>query len=331
MATIKDVAKLAGVSTATVSRIINGKGEASEETIMRVNKVIKELNYKPSSIAKTLSKKQSNMIALLIPTLSNPFFGELVDCIETAAQNKGYNILLCDSQDNRDKVNYYIDTMIDHYVVGSIFNSLQVTKEDLKRLEDRGIHTITIDRSQFEHPYTNIKVNNLYGGYIATKHLIDQGCKDIIFFSGPEDENSSIERYNGYLLALKEKHIVIGDKLVGNFSMESGYLEMQNYIKYGKKFDAVFCANDAMALGVMAALKDASIKVCHDVKIVGYDNTNYSKYSNPRLTTVSQCKEKIGEIVIDELNRINKGGKKMNQIVIEPELIIRESSIEKER
>lgn len=331
MATIKDVAKKAGVSTATVSRIMNDKGEASEETIARVNRVIKELNYKPSSIAKSLSKRKSNLIALLVPSLSNPFFGELVECIETAAKKKGYHIFLCDSQDDREKVNYYIDTMIDQYVVGAIFNSLQVTKDDLKRLEDNGIHTITIDRGHFDHPYSTVKVDNIHGGYIATQHLINQGCRNIIFMSGPENENSSIERYQGYKMALTENNFLIGDKIIGMFTIESGYNEMKNYLHMGKPFDAIFCANDAMALGAMAAMQELESDLCKQVQIVGYDDILYSKYSNPKLTTVSQCKEEIGTVVIDELDKLNKKNHKINQIVIEPKLIVRDSSIRKEK
>lgn len=326
MATIKDVAKKAGVSTATVSRIINGKGEASVETIQRVNKIIKELDYKPSSIAKSLSKKESDLIALLIPNIDNPFFGELVNAIETTANKKGYHIYLCNSQDDRDKVRYYIDTMIDQYVAGAIFSTLFVTQDDLKRLEQNRIHTITIDRSQFDHPYSSVTVDHKKGGYLATNHLIQQGCKKILFLSGPKDESSSQQRYQGYCDAIKKAGLEFEKVIYGDFNIESGYSEVDKYLLKKQDIDGIFCSNDAMALGAISACSQNGIQVPKDIEVVGYDNILFSKFSNPKLTTINQSMSKIGTIVIDELDRLIKNNEKVNKYVVDPELIIRDST-----
>src|SRR5690606_24361013 len=180
MITIKDVAREAGVSAATVSRIINNKGGASAETIAHVNNVIKKLNFKPNKIAKSLSQGNSNLIALLVPTLSNPFFPELVKEIERVANENDFNVYLCNSDDDRAKVEYYLDSMVDHFVSGAIINSLHVDASDLAVLEERGIKTITIDRANFEHPYSAITVDHTLGAKLAVTHLIrDEQCTNI--------------------------------------------------------------------------------------------------------------------------------------------------------
>lgn len=327
MATIKDVAKLAGVSTATVSRVINGKGEAAPETIEKIQKIVEELNYKPSSVAKSLSKRESNLIALLIPNLDNPFFSELVRTIEIAANKKGYQIYLCNSEDNREKVEYYLEAMADNYVMGAIINSLHVKEDDLERLEANGISTITIDRAQFSHAYSALAVDHIHGGYLATKHLIEVGgAKKIVFLSGPQDESSSQDRYQGYLRAVGEmdaEHIV---KLYGAFDIQSGYETSYAYLANHPNIDGIVCSNDAMAYGVIRACADLGINIPQDIKVIGYDNTVNGKYSVPRLSTVSQFQPKLGDLIINELERVEKKNCKPKKYEVEPELVVRETT-----
>lgn len=327
MATIKDVAKLAGVSTATVSRVINGKGEAAPETIEKILKIVEDLNYRPSSVAKSLSKRESNLIALLIPNLNNPFFSELVQTIEVAANKKGYQIFLCNSEDDREKVEYYLETMKDNYVMGAIINSLHVTEKDLERLEMNGISTMTIDRAQFSHAYSALAVDHIHGGYLATKHLIETGgAKKIAFLSGPEDESSSQDRYQGYLKAISEtdaEHIV---KLYGLFDVQSGYQASYDYLSKHTDIDGLVCSNDAMAYGVIRACADLGIDVPQDIKIIGYDDTVNTKFSIPRLSSISQFQSKLGDLIINELERVGKKNLKPKKYEAEPELVVRETT-----
>lgn len=328
MAVIKDVAKLAGVSTATVSRIINGKGEASPETIKKVMQIVEELNFRPSSVAKSLSKRKSNLIALLVPNLDNPFFSELVKAIQFSANKKGYRIYLCNSEDNREKVEYYLEAMADNYVMGAVINSLFVTEEDLEKLENRGIATITIDRTQFSHPYSALAVDHVNGSYLATKHLIEAGkCKKLAFLSGPESEKSSQDRYQGYLKAINEldaSHIV---KLSGEFDIESGYQACLDYLSQGQTIDGIVSSNDAMAIGVIRACEDMGIRIPTDIKLIGYDNINFGKYSVPRLSTINQFKRKSGDLIINELESVSVHGKAPQKYEVTPEIVIRETSI----
>jgi len=327
--TMRDVAKEAGVSVATVSRIINGKGEASPETIAKVKKVIKKLNYKPNMLAKSLSERKSNLIALLIPTLNNPFFPELVREIETEANKNGYQIYLCNSDDQRSKVEYYLDSMVNHYVSGAIINSLHVDENDLSLLEERGIRTITIDRANFEHSYSAITVDHKAGAQDAVTHLIqDNQCKNIVFISGPKGEKSAIDRLLGYKLSLKQLESPIQTKIVyGDFGMESGYQLIRKLLKDGETFDGIFSSNDAMAIGAIRACYEFGIQIPEQVKIVGYDNINMTSYLHPRLSTVDQCKTEVGALAIKELmNLFNNGNEKPNHYELKPKLIIRESS-----
>ncbi|WP_018665384.1 LacI family DNA-binding transcriptional regulator [Heyndrickxia acidiproducens] len=331
MVTIRDVAKAAGVSTATVSRIINNKGEAGPETIERVQKIIKELNYKPNTLAKSLSKRNSDLIALLIPSLENPFFPELVHAIEETANEYGYHVYLCNSDDKRSKVKYYLDSILSHYASGAIINSLYVESEDLEKLENSGIYTVTIDRSQFDHPFSAVTVNHKAGAKLAVEHLIkDGGCRHIVHISGPRGEKSSEDRLSGYLETLATFNSGLSSKVVyGNFDMESGYKAVQKLIQSGTGFDGIFSSNDAMALGAMRACAEAGLDVPSKVKVVGYDNIYFSRYATPRLSTVDQRKKDIGRIAVEELLRlIQDKNEKPKKYEIKPELLIRESSVD---
>jgi len=331
MVTIRDVAKAAGVSTATVSRILNNKGEASPETIERVRKIAEEMNYKPNTLAKSLSKGNTNLIALLIPSLENPFFPELVKAIEEAANAHGYHVYLCNSDDERSKVKYYLDSVLSSYVTGAIINSLYVKTKDLDFLESRGVRTITIDRSQSDHPYSSITVDHKKGARLAVRHLIKEGgCRKIVHLSGPKDEKSANDRLTGYLEVLKEDgHGQVPQVVYGNFSMESGYEAVKGLIKSGASFDGIFSSNDAMALGAIRACTEAGLKVPSDIKIVGYDNIQFSRFSTPQLSTVDQQKHKAGRLAIEELIRlIRNENEKPRKYEVKPELVVRESSVD---
>lgn len=328
--TIRDVAKEAGVSVATVSRIINNKGAASAQTIAHVKKVIEQMNYKPNSLAKSLSNQKSDVIALLVPTLNNPFFPELVREIENAANRMGYHIYLCNSDDERSKVKYYLNYMTDHFVAGAIINSLHVNDEDLELLENNGIRTITIDRASVHHPYSSIAVNHVSGAKKAVSHLLkDQQNKRVVFISGPKDEQSAKDRLYGFENALLDQHEQMDSMIVyGDFGMESGYEAIKSILEQGVSFNHIFSSNDAMAFGAMHACFERGLSIPEDIRIVGYDNTSFSLYSNPPLSTVNQKKEEIGKLAVNELLRLLKNkDAQPKKYYLEPNLIIRDSSM----
>lgn len=327
MTTIKDIAKIAGVSSATVSRIINGKGEASQETINRIMKLVSDLNYKPNRLAKTLSQRSSNIIAVMLPNLVNPYFGELLRAIDTEATNHNFQLLICNTNDCRKKVEQFLDSIINNYAFGAIICTLQVTLEDLKQLEKAGVHTVTIDRSSFEHPYSAVNIDQEKGSYIATEFLIKKGARNIIFISGPEYDSLSPERETGYKRALKKYGLSAEPVILrGTFSLESGYQLTHNYIKEKKPFDAIFASNDLMAIGAMRACRDFKLSVPDKVKIIGNDNLTIDEYLLPKLTSLSQNKKLVGKTVIEELLSLKDEKVLPRKILIQPRIIVRETT-----
>lgn len=323
MTTLKDIARLAGVSTATVSRVMNGKGEASPQTVKKIENLIKDLNYRPNRTAKALSSRRSNLIALLIPNLKNPFFSELVQQIEVAANNRGYQIYLCNSEDNRDKVKYYLETMQDNYVAGAIINSLYVQRSDLDQLEQSGIPTITIDRTNLEHPYASIGIDHVQGEYLATKAVLDNNPRaQLLFLSGPAGEQSSKDRYQGYLRAIKESQGSSLAVLYGDFTFQSGYQQINQFLQHNCHCTGIVCSNDAMAVGALRACQDHNLVVPQDLQIVGYDNTDLGKYTNPRLSSVQQFQPDYFNLMIQELLQPTES----HQYLLTPEYISREST-----
>ncbi|UQS84150.1 LacI family DNA-binding transcriptional regulator [Bombilactobacillus thymidiniphilus] len=322
MTTLKDIAHLAGVSTATVSRVMNGKGEASPQTIQKIQKIIQQVNYHPNRTAKMLSAQKSNLIALLIPNLRNPFFSELVQQIEQAANRQGYQIYLCNSEDNRQKVEYYLETMQDNYVAGAIIDSLFVEQMDLDQLEQRHIPTVTIDRTHLKHPYAALNVDHLQGEYLATKSILQhQKQAQLVFLSGPVGEQSSQDRYQGYLKAIQEFGATSLGILYGDFTYESGYQQMTQFLQQHTDLQGVVCSNDAMAVGALRACQDHQLRIPQDLQLVGYDNTRLGKFTNPRLSTVQQFGINYFDLIIDELTKQQK-----QQYWLTPQFIAREST-----
>ena len=326
MATIKDIAKMAGVSTATVSRIINGKGEAKKETIERVMKLVDELDYQPNRLAKSLSQGKSDLIGIMVPNLKNPFFGELVTCIEETATKYGLQILLCDTNDSREKVEYFLDAIADNYAFGAVICTLQVTEKDLEKLQNRGVHTVTVDRSYFNHAYSSVNINQLNGAFLATNHLIDAGARDILFVTGPDDDVLSIEREKGYRMALKSRKLAENHILYGDYSLESGFKLMKKAIREFAKIDGVYAANDLMAIGALRACLDLNISVPEEIKIIGNDNLMIDDYIEPKLTSISQKNEVVSELVIKELLALRNDNAKPKKQMLEPTLVIRKTT-----
>ncbi|MDI3089994.1 LacI family DNA-binding transcriptional regulator [Priestia megaterium] len=329
MATIRDVAAKAGVSAATVSRIINNKGQATPETIARVHAIIKELGYKPNVVARSLTSRKSNTIALLVPTISNPFFPELARGVEDVANSYGLNIFLCNTDDEREKVNNYLVSLRERYVDGVIINSLNLTNEDLEELHSNGIPTITLDRTFANHEFSSISVKHRIGAQLATKHLIDIGCKRIGLIRGPEDDFTAVQRMWGYRDYVKEfdwfdqSWIALGD-----FSVKSGYLCMKELFQRHPDIDGVFASNDLMAIGLLKAAHEWGRKVPDELAIIGFDGIDMSQYTNPPISTIKQPSYEMGKMAMEELLRlIKKPESDINKIELDVELILRESSM----
>ncbi|MGE8081667.1 LacI family DNA-binding transcriptional regulator [Peribacillus loiseleuriae] len=329
MATIREVAAKAGVSTATVSRIINNKGQATPETIARVRAIIKELGYRPNVVARSLTSGKSNTIALLVPTINNPFFPELARGIEDVANSYGMNVFLCNTDDEREKVTNYLVSLQERYVDGVIINSLNLTNEDLVELHSNGIPTVTLDRTFSTHEFSSITVKHRIGSQLATKHLIDIGCKRIGLIRGPEDDFTAVQRMWGYRDYVKEfdwfdqSWIALGD-----FSVKSGYLCMKELFQRHPDIDGVFASNDLMAIGLLKAAHEWGRKVPDELAIIGFDGIDMSQYTTPPISTIKQPIYEMGKMAMEELIRlIREPESESSKMELDVDLILRESSM----
>lgn len=326
MTTIKDVAKHANVSTATVSRIINGKGEASKETIERVMQIIQELNYTPSRLAKSLSTGKSDLIAVMIPDLMNPFFGEMIKALEQAAAQKGLRLLLCNTRDDRSSVEYYIQTILDNYVYGTVICNNQITEKDLDTLESQGIPTVTIDRSALEHKYSAVNVDQYHGVFIATEQLINSGGQEIVLLAGEKTEPLYQKRSQGYLSCLDQHGFTHPIIMYSDFTLDGGYQQTKKLLKEHPSCDGILACNDLMAMGAIRACADAGRAIPEQIKIIGIDNLMLDEYITPRLTSLSQQKHLVSRLAIEELVARQEDHAKPSCRTIKPKLILRETA-----
>lgn len=301
---ISDVAKKAGVSTATVSRIINNLSGYSEETRTRVEKAIKELGYKPNAVARGLAGGRTNTIGVLLPSLSSRFSSQLIHGIETRAHKLGYSVIICNTDSNGERTMEYLRILSEKRVEGILFASEWVTDEYGKYLKEMGIPVVLVSTysNKFDFPY--VRVDDRQAAYSATKYLIDCGHRKIGFISGrPEDPIAGLPRIEGYKNALSEAGIGIDDKLIvyGDFHFQSGVVAMEELMNRDNSITAVFSSSDEMALGALTYLHSKGIAVPKELSLVGYDDTQDALMSVPPLTTVHQPINEMGEKAVELL------------------------------
>lgn len=334
MVTIKDVAKFAGVSVSTVSRVLNDSGYVDKTTEEKVVAAIRQLNYKPNQVARGLVSKKTKTLGLVLPDITNPFFPELARGAEDEASKYGYNIMLCNSDWDIDKEKMYLNILQEKCVDGIILVGSRLNDSFLGNLiNSLETPVVLLDRSS-QLDIHSISSNNVLGAYQATKHLIEQGYHTIAHISGPQLSPSAQQRLKGYRLALEEYSITYDDVLVteGNYRISGGNVAMKRLLRLAAVPDAVFCANDLMAIGALEVLQEESIRVPEQVALVGYDGISLSKYVYPKLTTVIQPTYQMGTTAVQLiLESIISGSRDKNHIEIDPLLEIRESSIRRDK
>jgi LacI family transcriptional regulator len=325
--TIKDVAKEAGVSYATVSRALNNHPEVNEDTKRRIFKIAAEMGYQPNAIAQGLVKKETKTIGLLIPDITNPFFPEVALGIEEAANEAGYTIFLCNTNWNEEREENYLNVLLQKQVDGLIIAPSSENLAHLKKVLDLGVNIIFISY-MIRHPNsTSIIIDNICGAQMAVEHLVKKGHKRIAFIGGFQDISASNERLKGYKYALKQNNIEINKAYIknGDFKRETGHIMMHNLININKKPTAVFAANDLLALGAIQAIKEEGLSVPSDIAVVGFDDIEFASLPEIQLTTVAQPKYEMGKLAFETLIKQLKGeGNKIGKkILLDPELIIR--------
>lgn len=329
MATIKDVAKLAGVSVSTVSRVLNASGYVEKTTEERVMAAIKQLSYKPSQIARGLVSKKTKTFGLVLPDISNPFFPEVARGAEDQASLHGYNIMLCNSDWDIQKEKMYLNILLEKCVDGIILVGSRLGDDYLNEVVPTlDTPVVLLDRTSALEVHS-LSTNNILGGYLATKHLIEQGYQTIAHISGPQQSRSAQQRLTGYCKALAEYNLPYDMVLVteGDYRIKGGAEGMQRLLRLNTVPDAVFCANDLMAIGALEFLNDAGIKVPEQMALVGYDGIHLSKYVHPKLTTVCQPTYEMGKKAVQViLENLTQDHTSFQHIELDPELQVRESS-----
>lgn len=329
ISTIRDVAEKAGVSVTTVSHVINKTRFVSEDLLKRVNDAISELNYQPSGLARSLRTKASGCIGVIIPDNTNPFFAEVVRGIEAYCYKQGYSVFLCNSDDDPDKEYNYIKLLREKGVDGMVLVSTENNSESLELLDQGKIPKVIIDREVECMNSDSVLVDNLDGGYKATKHLLDLGHTRIGCIKGSSQITPSAQRLDGYLKALTEAGITIESSLIktGDFKSQSGGDCITQLMKQPDPPTAAFVCNDLMAFGAFAAARQLGISVPDELSIVGFDDIAMASMIIPSLSTIAQPKRELGETGATLLlKRIKNRNIEKSTIVLRPLLVVRESS-----
>lgn len=303
MTNIKDVAKKAGVSTTTVSHVINETRFVSDELRQRVMDAMQSMDYHPNILARSLRSGKSKTIGLIVPDISNLFFAEIARKVEDRGLEYGYSVILCNTDDDHAKEAGYIDVLITKKVDGIIFISAGYEGENLYKLLNNKIPIVIADRSLGDVVTDVVLVDNWMGGYTATKYLLELGHRKIACISGPSSLTPSAQRVEGFHQALKDAAIEINYCLVipGDFRSVGGEKAMNSLLECDKKPTAVFACNDMMALGAMRAINNRGLRVPEDISLVGFDDIPISQCVYPAITTVAQPIEELGSIVVKYL------------------------------
>lgn len=307
-ATIRDVARKADVSVATISRYLNKKGYVSHATEKRIQSVMENLNYKPNEIARGLARQKTNTIALFIPDISNPFFPQLVQAIEKEAARKGYKIILVPAGCKEMTGIFMWESFENMYIDGFIFATYQLKEKSIKLLKEKKIPFVIIDRAANITSANSVAVDHYTGAKLAVCHLIDVGCRKIIHIGGPKQLIPSNERLRGYADSIKQfsrEHPVIHYE--GDYSLESGRTLTKEALKQHPDADGFFLGNDLMAIGCLKMLKTLRIKIPEEIAIAGFDGIDLTALVEPEITTIEQPVYEIGLAAAGKLIQLIEG------------------------
>ena len=324
---MKDVAERVGVSIQTVSAVINNKPGITEETRERVLEAIQQLGYRPYSVARSLRTGQTRTLALIVSDLSNPSFGTMASAAEDYAHRFGYSLTVHNTHDDVEREANYIQSVTQRWVDGVLYVSAEDELSSQAALEKAGIPSVAIDRIPEHYDGPSVTLNNTKAGYVAARHLIDLGHRQIAHISGPLRLRVARERVAGFVQALEDLGLSPTAREEGNWTCDSGYAVMKRILIRRTHPTALFAANDRMAMGAIQAINEAGLRVPDDISVIGLDDIEVAAYQNPPLTTVRQSFVELATLAIQLLFAlIEKEQPVETQLVIEPELIERQST-----
>lgn len=326
--TIDDIARLAGVSRSTVSRVLSNSPNVNPKTRETIRQVISEHQYLPNSLARSLAQGSINIVALIVGDIRNPFYSHLIWYAEQILHQNGYMTLLCNSNYEINKTKEFLDTAVQYGYSGAITVSIGNDESIADKLNNMPCPVVLLNRYLPHFKGDVVVTDNFTGGYMATKHLIELGHTKIGFLKGPVNSAVTHDRFSGYQKAMQNFSITTNSKYIasGDLSMASGYNYGMHLVSLDKDApSAVIAGNDLMALGVMNALDQANMQIPDDISLIGFDDIPTASLKGINLTTVRQPTKDLGEtaanLIIKRLREDESSRPK--KILFDPELIIR--------
>jgi LacI family transcriptional regulator len=334
--TIKDIAREAGVSIATVSRVLNNQTVVKDKTREAVMNIVRETDFVLNQSAKVLKERKSYTIGIISSNLLSSYNAEVIKGIEAAATESQYRTLICDCDNIRnvirdDKERHYIRILSGGSVDGIILLHTHLTSEDFQNYRNRGIRLSVLGRNLESEGYPSVTVDGVHGAYLAVKHLISHGYRKIGMLFGQQWISPDLRREEGYRKALAENGIPYNPEYLinGEFSIDGGAKAFRQLMELSTPPEAVFCANDDMALGSMKIARKMGLNIPDEVAIIGYDDIITCELTMPQLSSIRQPKTEIGRLLFDRLlesiQDTSSEGKRFKNVMLTPELIIRES------
>lgn len=326
--TIRDVASKAQVSVSTVSHVLNGTRYVEPSTKERVRDAISELNYRPNSLARSLRRRGTATIGLIIPDNSNPFFAEVARIIEDVGYQQGYSVILCNSDGSAEREARYVDVLLSKQVDGLLTISTGNHPEFLEPIIHNHVPVVVVDRETPSWELDQVMVDNQAGGALAAEYLLSLGHQHIGVIAGPNNATPSALRLRGFRYALKQKNLPHPDDYVvsGNFHYDGGEQGTRSLLERHPQISAIFATNDLMAIGAINAARRMGYRVPEDLSVLGFDNITQCNAIYPALSTIAQPIEAIGRHSIQLLlARINGRTDSPERIILQPELVVRES------
>jgi DNA-binding LacI/PurR family transcriptional regulator len=350
--TIVDIANRAGVAPMTVSRVINESGYVSREAREKVERAVKELNYHPNGLARSLKRQRTHVVGIMLPDIANPFSAELVRGIQEALLPRGYSSFISVSERSVQREQAALRALFDHRADGIVIATRETKagNDFLLRLAERDLPMVVVGRALNHQHVDRVTADHWKGAYEAVEHLIALGHKRIGFVGVSAINGAGLRRYQGYLDALREHDLPIDQKLIagpssqlgpgqlgpgqvgpGYSTQDDGYAGMKRLLALKKRPTAVFARNDFTAMGAICAIRDAGLSIPEDVAIVGFDNVPLAAYTAPPLTTVDQpTKEQGREAAHLLLERIEgERARERREICLDCHLVIRQSTVNK--
>jgi LacI family repressor for deo operon, udp, cdd, tsx, nupC, and nupG len=323
--TVKEIATIAGVSVATVSRAMQRPELVSEPTRLRIHEVVRRLGYTPNALARNLRTARTRLVIALLPDIANPFFSEVIRGIEQVAHETGYCVLLGETQSSLVREQAYADMVAARQADGIITMSHRVPAIPM----DGRLPVVNACEYVRDGGISSVYIDNVAAAGAAVDYLVTLGHRDIAFIAGPAASPICVDREQGYRLALQRAALVYDPALtaVGDFSIEAGERAVERLLGQPRAFSAVFCSNDEMAIGAMRALVAHGLRVPEDVSVVGFDDIRFARYTSPSLTTIAQPKHDLGrEAMTMLIELLNDPAVPPRKRVLSADLVVRGST-----